>query len=64
MYKSATQRKYNQGTKARNPIINILLNDCRIIKQNIQSKFPFRGTGGGFIPAAPLLHLRSQSIQL
>ena len=43
MYKCATQRMYNQGTKAGNTIINTLLNDFTIKKTNDQSKFPIGG---------------------
>ena len=56
-----TQRKYNQGTKVGNTIINILLSEFQIKKYD-QSKFPFRGTGG-FIPPMPPHHLRSLSVQ-
>jgi len=36
MHKSATQRKYNQGTKAGNTIINILLNPLNPLKGTYQ----------------------------
>ena len=42
----ASQRKYNQGTKAGNPIINIMLNEISICSGSFDLSSPFRGTGG------------------
>ena len=57
MYKCATQRMYNQGTKAGNTIINIMLSETTSKQSMLNLSLPFRGTGGCAYPcnaAAPL----------